>query len=406
MSAFNHRNFRLFFGGQLVSLTGTWMQQVAQAWLILQLTNDPLALGIVAAAQFGPTLVLGLFAGLLADAVSKRLALLWTNSLPGVLALALGLLVASGEVQPWHVYVLAFCLGIVNAFEMPLRQAFVVELVGRPDVANAVALNSAVFNLTRILGPAVAGVLIAIIGLAPLFLLNAFSYLAVLASLLMMRSQDLAAPSERAVVERHWRSVVDRLAEGLRYVRADHRILLPILVLAVVSTFTLNFQVLIPVYARDVLLGDADTFGFLMAASGVGSLSGAMMIAFGVRPTMRLLISGVVVLGLAMTALGLTAWLPVGLVLMFASGWGVIALAATTNTTIQLSVPDVLRGRVMSVYTTVFAGSVPFGGLFSGAVAGSFGVSVALTVGGLIALGTAAVAAASWRRSPARAAPN
>jgi predicted MFS family arabinose efflux permease len=282
----------------------------------------------------------------------------------------------------------------------------VVELVGRPDVANAVALNSAVFNLTRILGPAVAGVLIAIIGLAPLFLLNAFSYLAVLASLLMMRSQDLAAPSERAVVERHWRSVVDRLAEGLRYVRADHRILLPILVLAVVSTFTLNFQVLIPVYARDVLLGDADTFGFLMAASGVGSLSGAMMIAFGVRPTMRLLISGVVVLGLAMTALGLTAWLPVGLVLMFASGWGVIALAATTNTTIQLSVPDVLRGRVMSVYTTVFAGSVPFGGLFSGAVAGSFGVSVALTVGGLIALGTAAVAAASWRRSPARAAPN
>jgi MFS family permease len=382
------------------------MQQVAQAWLILQLTNDPLALGIVAAAQFGPTLVLGLFAGLLADAVSKRLALLWTNSLPGVLALALGLLVASGEVQPWHVYVLAFCLGIVNAFEMPLRQAFVVELVGRPDVANAVALNSAVFNLTRILGPAVAGVLIAIIGLAPLFLLNAFSYLAVLASLLMMRSQDLAAPSERAVVERHWRSVVDRLAEGLRYVRADHRILLPILVLAVVSTFTLNFQVLIPVYARDVLLGDADTFGFLMAASGVGSLSGAMMIAFGVRPTMRLLISGVVVLGLAMTALGLTAWLPVGLVLMFASGWGVIALAATTNTTIQLSVPDVLRGRVMSVYTTVFAGSVPFGGLFSGAVAGSFGVSVALTVGGLIALGTAAVAAASWRRSPARAAPN
>jgi MFS family permease len=382
------------------------MQQVGQAWLILQLTNDPLALGFVAAAQFGPSLVLGLFAGLLADAVSKRAALLWTNLLPAVLALILGLLVATGEVLPWHVYVLAFALGIINAFDMPIRQAFVVEMVGRSDVANAVALSSAVFNLTRILGPAMAGVLIAVIGLAPLFLFNAASYLAAVAGLLLMRPGELVPPTERAVLERHWRSVVDRLAEGLRYVWHEPRIRLPILVLAVVSTFTLNFQVLIPVYARDVLGGEADTFGFLMAASGVGSLSGAMAIAFGMRPTMRLLLGGVVVLGLAMTALGLTAWLPIGMVLMFAGGWGVIALAATTNTTIQLAVPDILRGRVMSVYTTVFAGSVPFGGIFAGAVAGTFGVSVALAAGGLIALATAAVAAASWWRNPARGTPH
>ena len=393
LTAFSHRNFRLFWSGQLVSLTGTWMQQVAQAWLVLQLTGDPLALGILAAAQFGPVLLFGLFAGLVADAVSKRKALFWTQVSSMVLAVLLGLLVATGGVQVWHVYVLALGLGVVNAFDMPVRQSFVVEMVGRQHVANAVALNSAVFTGTRIVGPAIGGVLIAIIGLAPLFLLNGVSYLAVIAGLAMMRPNELIAPSERPTVERHWRSILDHLHEGLSYVRRSRPIFVSISLLGVVATFALNFQVLVPVLARDVLGGQADVFGFLMAASGVGSVTSSLSIAFGQRPSMKLLVAGATAIGVAMIGLGLSTWLPLSIVLMALAGWGVISMAATTNTIIQLNVPDVLRGRVMSVYTTVFAGTVPFGGLFAGAVAGVAGVAVALALGGAIALVAAIVVA-------------
>jgi MFS family permease len=398
LRAFSHRNFRLFWGGQLVSLAGTWMQQVGQAWLVLELTNDPLALGIVAAAQFLPVLVLGLFAGLVADAFAKRTALLWTQLAAAALAVVLGLLVLSQQVQVWQVYLLALGLGVVNAFDMPVRQAFVVELVGRRDVANAVALNSAVFNGTRIIGPALAGLLIAVIGLGPLFLLNAASYLAVVGGLLLMRTSELVMPTERAIVQRSARAVMGQLAEGLRYVRATRSILLAITVLGVVATFALNFQVLIPVLARDVLGGQADTFGFLMAAGGVGSLVGSLAIAFGQRPTLRLLLTGATAIGVALIGLGASRFLPASLVLMFVAGWGVIAMAATTNTIIQLTVPDVLRGRVMSVYTTVFAGSVPIGGLFAGSIAAAAGVPAALAVGGALALVAALAGAVALRR--------
>jgi MFS family permease len=392
LRALSHRNFRLFWTGQLVSLAGTWMQQVGQAWLVLELTGDPLALGIVAAAQFAPVLVLGLFAGLAADAVSKRTALVWTQVSAALLAVVLGLLVVSGQVQVWQVYLLALGLGMVNAFDMPIRQSFVVEMVGRPDIANAVALNSAVFNATRIIGPAIAGVIIATVGIPPLFFLNAASYLAVVVSLLLMRPAELVAPVERAVVERRWRPVLAQLAEGLRYVRGNPPILLSISVLGIVATVALNFQVLIPVLVRDVLGGDADLFGFLMAASGVGSLVSALSIAFGQRPTLRLLLFGAGVVGVAFIGLAVSRSVPLSLLLMFVAGWGTIAMAATTNTIIQLNVPDVLRGRVMSVYTTVFAGSVPLGGLFSGGLAAAGGVELALAAGGILALITALVA--------------
>jgi MFS family permease len=400
LSAFGHRNFRLFWFGQLISLAGTWMQGVAQAWLVLQLTNDPLALGIIAAAQFGPVLVLGLFAGIVADSVNKRAALVWTQVAAAVLALALGLLVACGQVQVWHVFVVALLLGVVNAFDMPVRQAFVVEMVGRDNIANAVALNSAVFNGTRIIGPAIAGIFIATVGLSPLFFFNAVSYLAVVAGLLLMRPAELFTPSGRAAVERSVKSVIDHLVEGLRYVRSNRVILISIVVLGVISTFTLNFQVLIPVFTRVVLHGDADTYGFMMAASGAGSLVSALSIAFGQRPTMRLLLVGTVAIGAGFVGLSVVTWLPLDLVLMFIAGWGVIAMAATINTMIQLSTPDMLRGRVMSVYTTVFAGSVPFGGLFSGALAAGFGVQVALAAGGFIALLSSALAVVWLRRGP------
>jgi MFS family permease len=334
-----------------------------------------------------------------ADAVPKRRLLVITQLSASVLALTLGLLVVSGSVEPWHVYVLALGLGIVNAFDMPTRQSFVVEMVGRDDVANAVALNAAVFNGTRIVGPAIGGVLIALIGTGPLFLINAVTYQAVVVSLLLMRPAELVLV-ERAQVQRNVRSVIDRLTEGLRYVRATPEILLPIMVLAVVATFALNFQVLMPVYAKDVLGGESQVFGFLMASSGVGSLTGALLIAFGRRPSMRLLLAGVVAIGVGTIGLALNRWLPLSVALMFMSGWGMISMAATTNTTIQLAVPDVLRGRVMSVYTTVFAGSVPLGGLFAGSVAAAYGAPAALAAGGAIALAT--VGAVVLRRPPWR----
>ncbi len=398
LSAFRHRNFRLFWSGMLVSLIGTWMQTVGQAWLVLQMTNDPLALGIVAAAQFTPVLFLGLFGGIVADAVSKRKALYVTQASAAVLALILGILVATGEVQVWQVFVLALLLGVVNAFDMPIRQAFVVEMVGRDDVANAVALNSAVFNMSRIVGPAIGGLAIAIIGLAPLFIVNAISYVAVIISLALMREQDLHSVAH-VVVERSVRSIVDRLAEGLRYVRRDEQIFLAISVLTVVATFAMNFTVLIPLLARDVLHGDADTYGFLMAASGAGSLTGALAIAFGARPTLLRLIVGAATTGLGLVAVAFSRSVPVDLVLMFIVGWGTISMAATCNTLIQITVPDNLRGRVMSVYTTAFAGSTPIGGIFAGVVAGIGGAALALGVGGAIA---ALAAVIGFARMPNR----
>lgn len=375
----------------LVSLVGTWMQQVGQAWLVLELTNDPIALGLVAAAQFTPVLFLGLFGGILADAVSKRKALVYTQVAAGLLALILGVLVVTGEVQVWHVFVLALGLGVVNSFDMPVRQSFVVEMVGRSDIANAVALNSAVFNITRIIGPAIAGLSIAAVGIHPLFFINAVSYLAVVVSLVFMRPNELRRPTERAVVERNLRSVINSLVEGLRYTRRDPQIFLAIAVLGVVSTFALNFQVLIPLVARDVLLGDADTYGFLMAATGVGSVLSAVSIAFGKRPGMGRLLVGAAAIGVAVVGVGLSRSIPLSLALMLLAGWGLISMAATCNTIIQLAVPDVLRGRVMSVYTTVFAGSTPFGGIFSGGLAAIGGAPAALIVGGSIAVLAAVV---------------
>jgi MFS family permease len=400
LSAFRHHNFRLFWSGQLVSLIGTWMQQVAQGWLVLELTNDPWALGLVAAAQFLPVIVLGLFAGVLADAVSKRRALMATQAASMVLAVVLGTLVHLGQVEVWHVFVLAGLLGIVNAFDMPVRQAFVVEMVGREDIANAVAFNSAVFNGTRIVGPAVAGLLIATVGIAICFFINGVSYLAVIISLFAMRTSELRE-SPPSIVQRSVRSVIDSLTEGLRYVRDEPTVRLSLTVLGIVATVALNFQVLLPLLARDVLGGGADTFGFLMAASGVGSLVSALSIAFGQRPTPRLLLAGAAAIGLAMIGLGVSRLLPLSLLLMLVTGWGVIAMAATTNTLIQLTTPDALRGRVMSVYTTVFAGSVPIGGLFAGGMAATAGAPAALALGGALALVT--VAYALWRLPGGRA---
>jgi MFS family permease len=383
--AFRHRNYRLFFGGQAISLVGTWMQQVAQGWLVLQLTGDPFALGLVAAAQFTPVLVLGLFGGIVADQLPKRRTLVFTQLSAAVLALILFVLTATDVVQVWHVIVLAALLGVVNAVDMPTRQAFAVEMVGRDDVANAVGLNSALFNASRILGPALAGLTIGAFNISIAFLLNGLSYFAVIASYFMMRDEDLR-PAPRMDRPESVGDVIAALVEGLTYVRRTPIVLLAVTVIAVVSTFGMNFSVLTPPLAQDVLHSDASGYGFLMSASGLGSLAAALGIAFAARARTAAIAWGAAVLGAAEVVLGLSRSFPLSMVAMLAVGFGGIAMAATANTAIQLSVPDRLRGRVMSVYTTVFAGSTPIGGLLLGAVASRFGVPEALLVGGIVSL--------------------
>jgi MFS family permease len=398
-ASFAHRNFRLFFAGQVVSLVGTWMQTVAQGWLVLTLTNDPFALGIVTACQFLPVLIFGLFGGLIADALPKRPTLMVTQVVALILALTLGLLVVADLVQVWMVYLLAIGLGFVNAVEMPVRQSFVVEMVGRADVANAVALNSAVFNGARVVGPAVAGLIIGLVGIAACFFLNAASFLATLVAYLLMRESELL-PAPLMAVARSVRGVAAQVGEGMAYVRRTTTVGLAIATLGVVATAGMNFSVLVPVYARDMLGGDATTYGFLMAATGIGSLACALMIAAGLRPTLRLLVGGAAALGASLIALSAIQNEAVALPVMLCLGWSVIAMAATTNTIIQMTVPDHLRGRVMSIYTTVFAGSSPIGGLIAGFIAAAAGVAAALLVGGVVSVGTAAVAGLRVRAMP------
>ncbi len=396
MRAFRHRNYRLFYAGQTISLIGTWMQSVAQAWLVLQLTGAPIALGVIAAAQFTPVLLFGLFGGVIADALPKRRTLIATQSTMMILALVLWALVATGVVQVWMILVLALLLGIANAVDMPVRQAFSVEMVGREDVGNAVALNSAMFNSARIVGPAVAGVTIGIAGVAVAFLINGLSFIAVIVGLFFMRDAELRLPppSPRPKTPR---AVVESLAEGLRYVRATPIVLLAILVVGVVATFGMNFNVLVPAYTQDILHGDAAAYGFLMAASGIGSLIAALWIAFSASDSPRLLVGGALLLGVAETALAAVGLLSFALALMFLVGVGSIAMTATANTAIQVTVPDVLRGRVISVYTTIFAGSTPIGGLVMGGIASALGVPIAFIVGGGISA-VAALAAIVWLR--------
>ncbi len=395
--ALRHRNYRLFFIGQLVSLVGTWMQSVAQGWLVLELTGDPVYLGLVAAAQFTPVLVLGLFGGVVADGLPKRRTLVFTQAIAMTLALVLFALTATGSVTVEQVLGLAFLLGCVNAIDMPTRQSFAVEMVGRDDIGNAVALNSAVFNGARVLGPAIAGLTIGATSVASAFLLNGISFLAVIVAYLRMDEGSLAVPP-RLARPATVRDVLTHLRVGLAYVRGTPAVLVPIVVIGLVSTFGMNFQVLIPPLAKDLLKVGATGYGFLMAASGLGSLAAALTIAFGRGNRVALIGFGAALTGLAQLVLAASGSFSLSLVAMFGAGLGAIAMAATANTTIQLTVPDELRGRVMSVYTTVFAGSTPIGGLVAGGLASRLGVPEAIGIGAGLSLLVGLVATAWYRR--------
>lgn len=398
VTAFRHRNYRLFFGGQAISLIGTWMQQVAQGWLVLQVSGgDPLWLGVVAAAQFVPVMILGLFAGVLADVLPKRQTLLAVQVVMMTLAVVLAVLTATGLIDVWMIVVLAILLGCANAVDMPVRQAFAIEMVGARDVGNAVSINSAMFNGARVAGPAIAGLTIGVFGIALAFALNAVSFLAVIVALALMDDEALHTPR---LLPRP-RSIEDvrvHLVEGLRFVRQTPIVLMAVTVVGLVATFGMNFSVIVPPLAQDILRSDAAGYGFLMTASGLGALGAAVGLVIAGKPRPGRIAAGAVVLGVASLALAVSTSFPVSLLLMVPVGAGGIAMAATANATIQLNVPDGLRGRVMSVYTTVFAASVPIGGLAAGALASTIGVLQTVAVGGVLSLATGIGAYVWWRR--------
>jgi len=394
--ALRHRNFRLFWFGQMVSLIGTWMQSLAQAWLVLTLTGAPIWLGVVAAAQFLPVLVLGLFGGIIADVLPKRRTLIATQVASMLLAFAMAALVFANVVQVWHILVLASLLGLVNAIDMPTRQAFVVEMVGRDDITNAVGLNSAVFNAARIVGPAVGGLLIGAFDLAASFFLNGLSFIAVIAGLALMRDAELLSVG-RMARPTGVRDVMANLAEGLRYVGRTPVVRLAVVLVGVVATVGMNFNVIGPALAKTVLGVGATGLGFLMASMGLGSLTAALLIAALRRPRPWIIVGGALLLGIVEVALGGVRSYPFALGAMFLAGFGAIAMMISANTAIQLAVPDRLRGRVIGVYTTVFAGSTPIGAPIVGWLASAFSTEVALVTGGAIAI-VAAVFAGIWLR--------
>jgi MFS family permease len=403
-SAFGHRNYRLFFAGQAVSLVGTWMQQVAQGWLVLTLGGDAFWLGIVATAQFLPVMVFGLFAGILADVLPKRQTLMAVQAVMMLLAVALTILTAAGVVQIWMIIVLALLLGCANAVDMPVRQSFAIEMVGPRDIGNAVAINSAMFNGARVAGPALAGLTIGAFGMAPAFALNALSFLAVLIGLSLMRDEDLhrarLVPRPRSVG-----AVVENLREGLSFVRHTPLVLLAVTTVGLVATFGMNFQVVIPPLAQDALGSDASGYGFLMTASGLGALGAAVALVIGGRPRPMRIALGAIVLGVASLALATSTSYPLSLLLMIPIGAGGITMAATANATIQLAVPDGLRGRVMAVYTTVFSASMPIGGLLMGILASTVGILEAIAIGGTLSLVSGLGALVAYRRIRGRVRP-
>lgn len=368
--ALHHRNYKLFWWGQLISLVGTWMQSTAQAWLVLQLTGSAADLGIVTALQSLPVLGGGLFGGMVADWMPKRRLIVITQTVQLLLALALGILVSTHLVQMWHIYLLATLLGVSNAFDMPARQAFVVEMVGRDDLMNAVALNSMQFNAARVVGPAIAGVSIALIGVTGSFYANAASFVAVIVGLLMMR------PSELFEVEQAPRdSVIGSLVEGCRYVLRAPVILLITLLVCVLGLFAFNVPVLVPIIARDDLHSGAIGYGGLMAAQGIGALLAALTAAYMQRVSWKLIIGGALLLSGFEVLFGLSHIYVLSFILLLIAGYGMVMFFTSANTGVQIEAPNALRGRVMGVYMSVNMGSGPIGNLAAGFMAGLYGAA-------------------------------
>ena len=383
LRALRHRDFRLFWSGQIVSLVGTWMQSVAQGWLMHRLTDSAWMLGLLSFAQFLPVLLFSLPAGVVADRVDKRRLIIVTQTSALLQAFALALLVSTGVVKPWMIVGLALVFGTINAFDLPARQSFLIEMVGKEDLPNAIALNSAAFNSARVVGPALAGVIVATIGEGPCFWINAGSYLVVIAMLMLMGRG-------RAAVGRAAMAGVS-LGEGVRYALSVPPIRNLLILLGVTAGLGFQYMVLLPVYARDLLHAGPRGYGLLVTAFGIGSLLSAVLMTgrqdrWALR---RNLLIGLVSAGIGMSAFAWSRSMPLSLAMGLAAGFGLILYVASTNTLLQLTTDDRLRGRVMSLYTLMFIGTAPIGALATGAIAQHWGAPVATTASAAVLFGGA-----------------
>jgi len=389
--ALRHRNFAFFFAGQGLSLCGTWMQSLAQSWLVYRLTGSPFLLGLVGFIGQAPVLAFGLAGGLAADRWPRRRLLMTTQVLSLIQAGALAGLTFSGRITVGWILVLAALLGIINALDMPVRQSFVADLVPRADLPSAIGLNSSAFNAARIVGPSLAGFLVATVGEGLCFLLNSLSFLAVLACLLAIRVTTKINTAQQ--------SMTAFLTEGLRYARHTPHVRAVLALIAVLSLTAMPYTVLLPVYAGEILKTGPDGLGMLMAATGVGALAGALRIAQ--RGTVRglgtVIAKAAALFGLSLLALAASTNLGVSMIVLMAVGFGMISSMAGANTLLQSLVPDNLRGRVMSLYTLVFLGVAPIGSLLAGALAARIGTPLTVAAGGIVAVASAAV---FWRVLP------
>jgi MFS family permease len=387
-SSLRIRNFRLYFIAQLISVSGTWMQSVAQAWLVLRLSGSGVALGIVVGLQFLPMLLFGPVGGLVADRVNKRHLLYFTQGAGGLLALVLGILVVTDMVHLWQVYVLATLLGVVNLFDNPARQTFVMEMVGRDDLPNAVSLNSVVMNASRVVGPAIGGVIIVVFGLAACFFINAVSYVAVLIGLSMMRSRELHPTGQVARAK-------GQIRDGFRYVWRTPALRNTLLAIALIGIFAYNFTVTLALLAKDTFHGGAGTYSLLTSCMGVGAVVGGLIAAHRARPTPRLLQVLALVFGGLLAAVALAPTLLTAALLIVFMGAASIGFIATANATLQLTADPAMRGRVMALYAMAFLGTTPIGAPLVGAIAQWTSPRIALLTGA-----AATVVAASvlmWR---------
>jgi MFS family permease len=382
-SALYYRDFRLFWFGQIISISGTWMQSVAQGWLVYSLTKSPFYLGMVAAAASLPILFFTLPAGVLADRFPKRNLLLYTQAFSVVPALMLGILTSLKVVEVWQVALLAALLGSINAIDIPTRQSFLAEMVGRGQVFNAIALNSAAFNGARIIGPMIAGFVIAYIGLPACFFLNAVSFGAVILALSKMRT--------RGEIRVKPEGMIKDFVKGIGFVKGNREIVAVITLIGVFSLVGLPYISLLPVFAGEVFHRGAKGYGFLMGASGIGALTAAIGIAAKtrIRNTLKIMSLAAICFSTALLAFSISRIFWVSLVVIMVGGWGMVSYLALANSFIQMSVPDELRGRVMSVYSFVFLGTVPIGNAAMGVVADRIGTTHAVSVGGAVCIAAA-----------------
>ena len=379
MRALAYRNYRLFFGGQGLSLIGAWMQQIAMSWLVYRMTNSVFLLGLIGFTGQFPTVIFGSFAGVYADRLNRRNLLIATQTFAMLQAFLLAFLTLTGSVAVWHLIVLSIILGTVNAVDVPVRQSFVIDMVeNKNDLGNAIALNSFMFNGARLVGPSIAGLLIAYVGEGVCFLVNGISFFAIILALMAMRTtQKVRQQSSDAVLH--------ELKEGFQYAAGFAPIRYIILLVGLLSLLSMPYIVLMPVFARDILHGGSHTLGFLMGASGIGALAGALYLASrkSVIGLARLITISTCVFGCGLIAFSVSRYLPLSLCLMLVTGFGMILSMASCNTIVQTVVDEDKRGRVMSFYAIAFVGMAPFGSLIGGSIAHNIGAPLTLTLCGV-----------------------